>query len=66
MERCLPSPEENAKCKIGLLFICMRRQNLKFDNAKYWQGCKDKMLSYSGGGRINFYKHDKKQLANIL
>lgn len=35
-------------------------QNLKPDNAKYWQGCKDKKLSHSADGKINLYKHKEK------
>lgn len=63
MKGCLTSREENAKCKIGSLFrYIWEWQNLKPDNAKYWQGCKDKRLSHSADGKVNLYKHKEKPI----
>ena len=52
MKRCLTSLEENAKCKIGLLFIYMR--TAKFKNLIMCNIGKDvKKLSYPADGTVD-------------
>lgn len=65
MKRCLTSLEENAKCKIGLLFIRMRMANFK-NLIMCNIGKEVKKLSYSADGTVDWHNNRGKQFANIL